>query len=171
LGVDRRLGSRSSATLSAGASSAQPRGSADAARSVRATGGAVVTVQERRDNYSLEYQRSIGQLFGARTPVLSTTDILGVGYRHTVRTGFAVDARVQQAWSSDAGIRTFRTRSAEGAFGAVYGLRTGVALSARAFVRRRVGPLTLVGHGVAIGAGYGWSQLRNMPAPVDIDVR
>jgi hypothetical protein len=138
---------------------------------VNATGGAVLTVGDTRDLFTADYQRSVGQLFGRETPTLTRTDILGAGYRRTVRTGFDADARVQQAWSEEVGGRALGVRSSEGSVAMIYGLRSGLALSARAFLRRRASERTLVSHGVTVGVGYGWSQLRSMPAQSELDVR
>jgi hypothetical protein len=134
-------------------------------------GGGVLRVQHRGGDGTLDYQRSLGQLFGGPAPAVFTNDAVGVAYRRMAAARLQLDAAARHTWSRPLGGAALeRVRSAEVVGNVRYVLPAGFLLAAGAFWRQR-DALTLVSsRGTTVGLGYGWSQLRNVPAP-QVDVR
>jgi hypothetical protein len=137
----------------------------------RFLGGGALSIQGTRDLLSAEFQRSVGQEFGRESAAEFTTDLLGVTYHRVFPKGFQLDARARQAWShrSDGSERS--TRSAEAVANARYVMTTGPALLLGVFARRRDDRLAVASLGMTFGLGYGWSQVRTMPAPNQPEAR
>jgi hypothetical protein len=162
-GWTHRVGERLDASATAGASLLD-RANSDVG-AVSFVGGGTLAVRLARSSFGLQYQHYVGRELGRAASVLSTTDLAGVSYQRELFNRVGYDASARQGWSDVPEAFGGRARSSEAAFGARYSPRSGIGLGLGGFYRRREdrnGPIA--NRGVTFGVGYGWSQLRSMPA-------
>jgi hypothetical protein len=134
-------------------------------------GDGVLYVQGERGTFDGQYTRSVGQEYGLDSAIVSTTDALSLRYRVTLGRAFHLESSARQAWTDGSFGSVRRVRSTEGTIELRYGLRSGIAIGASAFVRRRAERLVTLDRGVTLGVGFGWSQIRSMPANPDPDLQ
>lgn len=162
-GLTHRVGDRLDASASAGASLLDRANSNVGA--VSFVGGGTLALRLARTSLGVQYQHYVGRELGRAESVLSTTDLAGVTYERELFDRISFDAGARQGWSDVPAAFGGPARSSEASFGARYSPRSGIGIGLGAFYRRREdrgGPIA--NHGVTLGVGYGWSQLRSMPA-------
>jgi hypothetical protein len=128
-------------------------------------GGAALNLVNARDDFGAAYQRTVGQEFGRQSASAFTTDGIVLNYRRVLTRTLHVDAGGRQAWTGDTQRGDGRATSTEGTLNLRYVSMRGPALTVGAFARRRDDRFVLADRGMTIGIGYGWSQLRSVPAP------
>lgn len=139
--------------------------------SLTGVGGGTLRYTSTRGLASLEYQRSVGQVFGRETATVLTSDVVALGIQRVLTTSVQVDAAARYAWSGSTSAGQRAIRSAETTASARYLLPAGLVLGVGAVWRRRDDLLAINSHGLTLGLGYAWSQLRSMPAPPQVDIR
>jgi hypothetical protein len=165
-GWTHALNARVSAAVRAGASALEA-GGADPA----IVGGAGIHYQGDNDGFDAQYQRSAGQEFGRETAREVVTDLVGLLYQRSLSSRLRLDASARHSWTDLSRDGARRARGADGSANIRYELPTGVAIVVGWFVRRRDDTTVALNQGVLLGLGYGWSQVRNVPASADPNVR
>jgi hypothetical protein len=160
------LGARVNASIRAGVS-------AQEATNVNPAfvGGGGLHYQGDHDGFDAQYQRSAGQEFGRETAREVVTDLVGVQYLRSLSSRLRFDASARHSWSDASRTNAPRTRGADGSATVRYEFPTGIELGLGWFVRRRNDLTIAFNQGVLLGLGYGWSQVRNMPASPEPTVR
>jgi lipopolysaccharide/colanic/teichoic acid biosynthesis glycosyltransferase/O-antigen/teichoic acid export membrane protein len=122
-------------------------------RDVSGVGGGQLRYRSRFGDNTLEYQRSVGQVFGREVPAVFTTDLVALTYRRAVTSQIQVDGAARYAWNRGTGgtlgsvAGGDRVQSAEVTGGARYTLPTGLLIALGAFWRQRDDRLTISSRG------------------------